>query len=87
MAFNDEKDFKQPIISILEDLGGAAKLKEIYTQFACRYPDVVNAPYWNEKVDNDLRWRDSINRCRWNVLKRQGLLKKNSKKGTWELNR
>lgn len=44
MPFNDVGDFKQPIISILEDLDGSARVKEIYKQFAIRYPDVVNAP-------------------------------------------
>ena len=87
MAFNDVVDFKQPIISILEDLGGSARLKEIYRQFAIRYPDVVNAPHWNEKVDKDLRWRDNINRCKISILLPLGFLKKGSKHGTWELNR
>jgi hypothetical protein len=85
MEFNDVRDFKQPIISILEDLGGKAKLKEIYEQFAARHPNVVHGSYWNEIVDSDLRWRDYINRCRFQILIPQGLLKKDSKKGTWEL--
>jgi hypothetical protein len=87
MELNDVKDFKQPIITILEDFGGVAKLKDIYEQFASKYPDLVNAPYWNEIVDSDLRWHDSINRCRFQILKPQKILKNNSKKGTWELNR
>ena len=85
MEFNSVRDFKQPIISILEDLGGKAKLKEIYEQFAARYPNVVHDPYWNQIVDSDLRWRDCINRCRFQILIPQRLLKKDSSKGTWEL--
>ena len=85
MEFNDVRDLKQPVISILEDLGGRAKLKEIYEQFAVRYPNVVHSSYWNEIVDRDLRWRDYINRCRFQILIPQGLLKKDSEKGTWEL--
>ena len=87
MEFNEVKDFKQPIISILEELGGSAKIQDIYSQFANSYPDLVSEPHWNEIVDNDLRWHDSINRCRFQILKPQGILKKDSKKGTWELNR
>jgi len=87
MEFNDVKDFKQPIVSILADLGGKAKPKEIYEQFAARYPYVVHIAYWNEIVDNDLRWRDYINRCRFQILIPQGLLKRDSKRGTWELER
>jgi len=87
MEFNDVKDFKQPIISILEELGGSAKVKDIYEQFANRYPDMVNEPYWNEIKDGDSRWHDSINRCRYQILRPLEILKKDSKKGTWELNR
>ena len=68
MAFNDVGDFKQPIISILEDSDGLARVKEIYKQFVIRYPDVVNAPYWNDIIDKDLRWHDIINRCRYQIL-------------------
>ena len=85
MELRDPKDFKDPIIRILRDLGGKAKVKEIYEQFAARHPDVVHDRYWGENVDDDLRWRDYINRCRFQVLIPQGLLKRDSRKGTWEL--
>ena len=85
MEFKDPKDFREPIIRILRDLGGKARVKEIYEQFAARHPDVVQDPYWNASVDNDLRWRDSINRCRFQTLIPQGLLRRDSKRGTWEL--
>ena len=85
MEFKDKKDFRDPILSILRDLGGRARLREIYKQFAARHPDVVRDPYWNEIVDNDLRWRDNLNRCRHDILIPQGLLRKDSKRGTWEL--
>ena len=85
MELNGVRDFKQPIISILEDLGGKARPKDIYEQFAARYPNVVRDPYWNQIVDSDLRWRDCINRCRFQILIPQGLLRKDSKRGVWEL--
>ena len=85
MEFKDKKDFKAPILSILRDLGGRATLTEIYNRFAARYPDVVRDPYWNEIVDNDLRWRDCLSRCRHHILVPQGLLRKDGKRGTWEL--
>jgi hypothetical protein len=85
MEFRGVRDFEQPVISILKELGGKAKPKEIYEQFAARYPNVVRDSYWNEIADSDLRWRDYINRCRFQILIPQGLLKRNSKKGTWEL--
>lgn len=85
MLFQSPADFEEPLLSILGQLGGKARLVEIYEQFALRYPTVVKESYWNEAVDNDSRWHDYINRCRWQVLKPKGLLKKGSKKGTWEL--
>ena len=85
MGFYEPKDFGQPIIRILQDSNGKAKLSEIYRQFAAKYPEVVNAPYWNELVDKDLRWKDYINRYRFKILVKQGVLKKKSVKGTWEL--
>ena len=85
MEFSAPKDFKEPITSILRDLGGRAKVKQIYEQFAARHPNVVNDPYWNTSVDRDLRWRDSMNCCRHQILMPEGLLRKGSKRGTWEL--
>lgn len=85
MNLKGPKDFKDPIILILKDLGGKARPSEIYEQFAARYPNVVHDPYWVELVDGDPRWRDYINRCRFQVLIPQGLLRKDSPRGTWEL--
>ena len=85
MRFNYKEDFKDPILDVLSEQGGKAKLKDIYNLVWSKYGEYLGDPYWHEKVDKDLRWRDYINRCRYDVLIPAGLIRKDSKHGTWEL--
>ena len=84
--FETIPDFKEPIIQILRDLGGRAKLRDICDSFEDRYPEVVNAPFFQEIVDGEPRWRDWIQRCRYSYLMPEEILDRNSPRGTWTLN-
>ena len=87
MEFNQPKDFIEPILQILRDRGGSAKLKDIYDDFEKRYGKYLPPRYLTDIVDGDIRWKDEINRCRYQFL-RPLLIPPNHpdhKKGTWEL--
>jgi hypothetical protein len=87
MEFTQPKDFIEPILQILRDRGGRAKVKDIYGDFEKRYGKYLSPRYLTDIVDGDIRWRDEINRCRYQFLRH--LLvppdDPNYKKGTWEL--
>ncbi|MCP3685563.1 MAG: hypothetical protein GY861_23175 [bacterium] len=83
--FETRADFREPIIEILRDLGGSAKLRDICDSFEDRYPEVINAPFFQEIVDGEPRWRDWIQRCRYSYLIKEGILDRNSEIGTWTL--
>lgn len=87
MEFNGPIDFKEPILKILRDRGGHAKTKDIYADFEERYGKYLSPRYLTNIVDGDVRWRDEINRCRYQFL-RPSLIPPSHpdyKKGTWEL--
>ena len=87
MQFNSPQDFKEPTLQILRARGGKAKLPEIYDDFEKNYGNYLSTRYISDIVDGDPRWKDEINRCRYQFLK--PLLvppgDPRYKKGTWEI--
>ncbi|MFC1955190.1 hypothetical protein ACFLWZ_01410 [Chloroflexota bacterium] len=85
MEIQSIPDLEEPIVNILKNFGGSARLKEIADIFRIQYPDVIKQPFFQEIVDGEPRWRDWIQRCRYWYLVPKGIVKPSRKRGIWEL--
>ena len=80
-----QKDFHEPILKVLKEMGGRGKAREVVV----RVGELMGAKLENE-VDQELlsggdpRW---MNRCWWgrNDLREMGKIRSDSPTGTWEL--
>lgn len=81
-----EKAFRRPILEALIELGGAARLNDVLNIVKLKMKDILT-PYDHQPLPSkpeEVRW---INTARWcrNTLVREGLMKKDSPYGIWEI--
>jgi hypothetical protein len=76
-------DFCLPVITILEDLEGRAHIEQIYEFFLAKYRSRLDHSFFTEIKDNDIKWRDYINRAGYRLAKK-GYISR-SRRGIWEL--
>ena len=77
------KDFCLPIIAIIRDNGGEASTKHIYAEFLSRHGNELDESYFTESKDNDIKWRDYVNRAGY-YLRDHGYIAR-PRHGIWEL--
>ena len=81
-----ETTFYQPIIHVLVELGGSAKLNEVLAKLEPRMKGILTSvDYEPVSSDPDLpRWRNTAQWAR-NTMVKEGLLKQDSPRGIWEI--
>ncbi len=79
-----EGAFRQPILDALYEAGGSAKAADVLKRVEATMGSKLNAIDRQTLTTGALRWR---NTAQWerNNLVEEGLLKKNSSRGMWEL--
>ena len=81
LKFQHIKDFYSPVITILTDLGGQAHLTQIYEFFLSNYGTQLDQSFFTEIKDNDIKWKDYINRAGYQLVKK-GYVRR-VKHGVW----
>ncbi len=73
-----------PILETLYELGGKGEVKEILSIMEMKMKEILKEKDYEVNKSGEIRW---INNARWCRLKlvQDGLLRKNSPKGVWEL--
>jgi len=79
--------FRKPILEVLVELGGSAASHEVVDAVGKKMKGTLNQ-YDRQRLQNDpthrVRWRNTAEWCR-NRMAREGLLKADSPRGTWEI--
>ncbi len=79
-----QKDFRQPILRALYEKGGSGKTPEVLARVAGILGDKLTDADRATLKQGEIRWR---NTAQWerNAMVKDGLLKKGSTRGVWEL--
>jgi hypothetical protein len=81
-----EDFFREPILMVLLEMGGSAPISEVLDRVYKKVKASLNK-YDLQPLPSDpqsIRWRNTAQWCR-NTLVREGLLRSDSPRGTWEL--
>ena len=81
-----EQEFRVPLLKVLMDKGGSASMREVLDELEKRMQGILKDVDYNPlPSDPDtIRWR---NTAQWSrqAMVNEGLLKKNSPRGIWEI--
>ena len=79
-----QEDFRQPILRALYEMGGSGKTTEVLDRVKEMIGDKLTDADHATMKRGEIRWR---NTAQWerNTMVEDGLLKKNSPRGIWEL--
>ncbi len=79
-----QKEFRQPVLDALVELGGSAPAKRVLELVEHRMRGVMTDADYEELRSGGPRWHKAANWARY-VLARDGLIRRYSPRGTWEL--
>jgi hypothetical protein len=81
-----EKAFRRPILEVLVELGGRARIDEVLRKVEERMQGVLNSSDLQPLPSNPhtIRWQNTAQWCRYKLV-REGLLKDDSPRGIWEI--
>jgi restriction system protein len=76
--------FREPILRILYESGGSARMSEVVDRTGDLIRDQLNDVDRQKLATGEIRWRNAVQWER-NEMVKDGLLKKDSPRGIWEL--
>jgi negative regulator of replication initiation len=79
-----ERAFREPILRALYELGGSGQISEILEKVYVLIRDKLKEVDHQRLASGEIRWRNTAQWERYNMVN-EGLIKKNSPIGTWEL--
>ncbi len=79
-----QKEFREPVLDALVELGGSAPAKRVLELVERHMRSVMTDGDYEELRSGGPRWHKAANWARY-VLARDGLVRRNSPRGTWEL--
>ena len=79
-----QKEFRRPVLDALVELGGSAPAKRVLELVEHHMRGVMTDADYEELRSGGPRWHKAANWARY-VLARDGLVRRNSPRGTWEL--
>ncbi len=83
-ARTPQSAYREPILRALYELGGQAEVSQVLDKVYELISDRLNEIDRQPLASGELRWRNAAMWERW-VLVKEGLLKKGSPRGVWEL--
>ena len=79
-----EIEFRQPILSVLDELGGSARINVVLDRVEQLMKGTLKEVDYEKLSSNIPRWCSTA-RWAWNSMANEGLLKQDSPWGVWEL--
>lgn len=82
-----EKAYRIPILQSLNELGGFARVNDVLEKVESKMKNILNK-YDYQKLPSEpheLRWRNTAQWCRNSLVNKEGLMKKGSPEGIWEV--
>jgi hypothetical protein len=79
-----QREFREPVLDALVELGGGAPAKRVLELVEHHMRSVMTEGDYEELRSGGPRWHKAANWARY-VLARDGLVQRNSPRGTWEL--
>ena len=77
--------YRIPIIEALQQFGGRGPSRDVREIVFSKVKDRLNEIDYSKTVTGIIRWQDAM-RCERQQMLKDGILKKNSPRGIWELN-
>ena len=79
-----EREFRQPILRALNELGGSARLNDVLNRVEQLMKGTLKEVDYEKLSSNTPRWRNTAQWAR-NSMAKEGLLKQDSPWGVWEI--
>jgi hypothetical protein len=81
--FKHYRDFYFPVLRIIRDMGGKARLADIRDRFLVRHKHQLDPSFFTETKDRDIMWRDYIDRAGFELSDAGYIVRPT--RGLWEL--
>jgi restriction system protein len=83
-ARTPQSAFRAPLLRVLHEAGGSAKISEATDRLGTLMQERLNDVDRQTMASGEIRWRNAVQWER-NEMVKEGLLKKDSPRGVWEL--
>jgi hypothetical protein len=83
-ARTPQSEFRAPLLRVLYEAGGSAKMSEAVDRVGALMQERLNDIDRQTMTSGEIRWRNAVQWER-NEMVKEGLLKKDSPRGVWEL--
>jgi hypothetical protein len=81
--FKKIRDFYFPVLHIIQDMGGKARVKDISDRFLARHKEQMDSSFFTDIKDGDVKWHDYVNRAGYQ-LRVKGYITRPTT-GLWEM--
>ena len=79
-----QKNFREPVLDAIVELGGSAPARRVLELVEHHMRSVMTEADYEELRSGGPRWHKAANWARY-ILAQEGLVRRNSPRGTWEL--
>ncbi|MDE0291872.1 MAG: hypothetical protein OXK19_05135 [Candidatus Dadabacteria bacterium] len=83
---SSQRKFRKPLLRAIYEMGGSARTEDLYPVIRKHIAAVPLSGNMNNLSSGDKEWRNAIRRERHKLV-REGCLRDDSPRGTWELSR
>jgi restriction system protein len=80
-------DYCKPLLEVLEEMGGKGKTKEVLDKLGEKMKPILKPKDYepHESDSKQIRWRNTAQWARNQMVNEDGRMKKNSPRGVWEI--
>jgi hypothetical protein len=79
-----QKEYYRPILETLYELGGRGTIAQVLSGVEAKLKPRFRDVDWQRLSSGDVRWQNTAQWARYHLVK-QGLLRRDSQRGVWEL--